>query len=338
MSDLISIIIPVYNIEPYIDKCLKSICRQTYRNFEVLLIDDGSTDGSYIKCQEYEKEYSYIRALQQQHKGVSAARNLGIKESRGKYIAFVDGDDTIDDNYLEILEKYMRTGTYEIVFCGCREINVNNKEKTTYNVVKSSSGQFKKDFMKLYLGKTRVSIGTPVCKLFSRDKIIKNNLFFNEEFINHEDAIFSFSYLQHCMQYYITSETHYNYYKRGRGSATESISTKRIKNEFEYLEYMDRWLYNNNISRREEILSYDMVAFIGGMVGPLKRKNNFISSYVEFKTNMHKLLRTFTFPRKAVNYKNDLVLSCVGRKIYLPVFLYYWIKAFKEKSFHLSKG
>lgn len=330
MSDLISIIIPVYNIESYLDKCLNSICCQTYRNFEVLLIDDGSTDGSYTKCQEYEKKYSYIRALQQQHKGVSAARNLGIKESRGKYIAFVDGDDTIADNYLEILEKYMRKGEYEIVFCGCREINTKYKGKTTHNIVKSSSGQFQKDFMKLYLGNTRVSIGTPVCKLFSRDKIIENNLSFKEEFINHEDAIFSFSYLQYCTKYYITSETHYNYYKHGRGSATESISCQRIENEIEFLRYVENWLCDNNISEREEIVSYDMVAFIGGIVGPLKRKNNFISSYSKFKTSMNRLLRTFTFPRKAANYKNSLVLLCVGSKIYLPVFLYYWLKAFKE--------
>lgn len=102
-NDLISVIIPLYNIAPYLRKCLDSILNQTYQNFEVLMIDDGSTDLTKEICQEYvalDERFSYIY---QENKGVSIARNVGIQHSSGKYITFIDGDDWIEKNYLEIL-------------------------------------------------------------------------------------------------------------------------------------------------------------------------------------------------------------------------------------------
>ena len=103
MESLISVIIPVYNTESYIGLCLESLVKQTYTNFEVLMIDDGSTDNSGRICQEYIESDSRFHYYRKENGGVSSARNLGIEYSRGDYLTFVDSDDWVEEDYLEVL-------------------------------------------------------------------------------------------------------------------------------------------------------------------------------------------------------------------------------------------
>ena len=95
-KDLISIIIPVYNVEKYLEECIESVINQTYRNLEIILVDDGSTDKCLETCKEYEKRDNRIKVIHQENAGVSVARNVGIDFSTGQYIGFVDSDDFIE--------------------------------------------------------------------------------------------------------------------------------------------------------------------------------------------------------------------------------------------------
>lgn len=108
MNDLISLIVPVYNVEKYLDKCLETITNQTYSNMEIILIDDGSTDLSGKKCDEWEKKDSRVRVIHKKNGGLSSARNAGIDVAKGKYISFIDSDDYIELNMIEILRKYYK--------------------------------------------------------------------------------------------------------------------------------------------------------------------------------------------------------------------------------------
>lgn len=103
----ISIIVPVYNVEFYLGKCLKSILDQTFQDFEVILVDDGSTDGSGKICDEYTGKYENIRVIHKMNEGVSSARNRGLEESTSDIVTFIDSDDWIDKYYLEVLYKLM---------------------------------------------------------------------------------------------------------------------------------------------------------------------------------------------------------------------------------------
>ena len=108
---LISVIVPVYNIESeYLERCIRSICNQTYKNLEIILVDDGSNDGSGIICDKFAMEDSRIRVFHKENGGSSSARNLGIKEAKGEYIGFIDSDDYIEPDMYELLagavEKY----------------------------------------------------------------------------------------------------------------------------------------------------------------------------------------------------------------------------------------
>lgn len=100
---LISVIIPVYNVEPYLSRCLDSVCKQTYRNLEILLIDDGSTDHSLKLCQNYAQKDKRIRVFHQENQGVSAARNLGLEHMSGEFFTFVDADDWIVPQFVQKL-------------------------------------------------------------------------------------------------------------------------------------------------------------------------------------------------------------------------------------------
>lgn len=333
MCDLISVIIPVYNIKPYLDKCLESICNQTYQNFEVLLIDDGSTDGSYEKCQDYAKKYPFIQSFQQQHGGVSAARNFGIQKAKGKYVAFVDGDDTIDKNYLEILEKYMSSGKYDIVFGGCRLIDVTHGTTKVVATLANHSGNLKEDFYQLYAGtgQTRNLIESCSMKLLDRMKMVKNGILFNEKLINGEDTIFMLHYLSFCKNYYITNETWYNYFRYDRGSASDLYSDYRVENEIKHLNFTSNWLVTNNIEHIQEIMSFDIAGYIGIMAEALlKLSVDLFSKYSLFKKTMKRMQAQVQIPHKATKKKTALSLWCIRNNIYFPVFAYQWLK-FKRK-------
>ena len=107
---MISVIVPVYNTVNYVRYCVESILSQTMKDFELILVDDGSSDGSEKICDEYSKNNLNVISLHQKNKGVSAARNLGIEMASGDYIVFVDSDDWVESDYLEILLRNMTRG------------------------------------------------------------------------------------------------------------------------------------------------------------------------------------------------------------------------------------
>lgn len=118
IKGLLSVIIPVYNVAPYLTKCLDSVLSQTYRNLEIIIVDDGSTDDSKRICDEYQKENKQIVTFHVEHGGTSRARNLGLHYARGEYIGFVDGDDYLDLDMYEDMLLEMEDSTVDIVTCG----------------------------------------------------------------------------------------------------------------------------------------------------------------------------------------------------------------------------
>ena len=123
---LISIIVPAYNLAYCITDCINSIEKQTYSNFEIIIIDDGSTDETKNVCEKLAKVYSNIRVISQKNQGISAVRNLGIQESQGQYLSFIDGDDQIKETFLEHLYQRLITDSSDIAVCGYQEIRASS--------------------------------------------------------------------------------------------------------------------------------------------------------------------------------------------------------------------
>lgn len=117
MMDLVTVIIPVYNVEQYVDDCLSSIVNQTYKNLEIILVDDGSTDSSGEKCDDWEERDSRIKAIHQKNQGLSGARNTALDICQGEWIVFVDSDDIVDTRYVEVLLTLAKKYQVKIVQC-----------------------------------------------------------------------------------------------------------------------------------------------------------------------------------------------------------------------------
>ena len=115
---MITVIVPVFNVERYLPKCINSILNQTYTDLEVLLIDDGSQDGCGEICEEFEKKDSRVRVIHTENRGLAAARNLGLKEAKGEYIGFVDSDDWVEQDMYKALFEHMKMTDSDVCICG----------------------------------------------------------------------------------------------------------------------------------------------------------------------------------------------------------------------------
>ena len=138
MDELISVIVPVYNGEKYLPICMKSLLEQTYRNLEVILVDDGSKDGSGAMCDAYAAQDSRVRVIHQANGGVSSARNAGLDQVTGKYVAFVDADDYVEPDYLKRLCEDLTRHEADLSSCDYREVIQGDVAKTAIPFVAES--------------------------------------------------------------------------------------------------------------------------------------------------------------------------------------------------------
>lgn len=203
MKNKFSIIVPIYNSEKYLTDCIKSILAQTYNNFELLLIDDGSTDNSPRICDEYKALDFRIKVFHIKNQGVSHARNYGIQYANGDYICFIDSDDTINKKWLE---NFHQAPSADMIIQGCKII----KKDTLRKIVLVSS--YTKGFERFnILCKIGTFLNNPWSKCYSAEIIRKNNLRFLEGCSLNEDLIFVLNFLEQSESLCTIKEYDYNY-------------------------------------------------------------------------------------------------------------------------------
>lgn len=217
MSVLLSIIVPVYNAEQYIDACINSVIAQNSKELELLLIDDGSNDNSAEICLKYAREYSYIKYFKQKNSGPSIARNLGIMKASGKYVSFLDADDLLSDDYFDVVKQ--RATEAELLFFCHAELYTSNIYKYYKLAEKKCKNQAEINSFLLELKTNPLRI--EFCnftwnKCFSLDIIRKNNIFFPDSLRTREDEIFTNYYcscintcllISDCLYYYRITDT-----------------------------------------------------------------------------------------------------------------------------------
>ena len=228
---MISIIIPVYQAKQNIEQILGDIFAQTYQDYEVLLIDDGSTDGSAKLCGEYERQSPKVRTIIKEHSGVSKTRNAGIAAARGEYIAFVDSDDRIDTDYLERLAQGI--GDRDLVIASFdRKFYKDGKlvktvECRMFDAAVEVPRELGGYFSALY---TSTLIGVVYCKLFRRELIEKGRIAFRGDICLGEDFLFNFEYLRECRTISCIPYRGYHYICGNGASLTH-------KNDIQKLQY-----------------------------------------------------------------------------------------------------
>lgn len=223
--DLISIIVPVYNVEKYLCECIDSICAQTYQNLEMILVDDGSADSCASLCDSYAEKDSRIKVIHQTNKGLSAARNKGYEASNGKYIAFVDADDTISDIYIETLYNLITQNTAQIAVCAYTRTPNELKTKTALDYTLTAERMLRE-----WHGK-RKSIETVAWnKLYSRQifEAFRDGKIFPEG-KTHEDIYTSHLFINNVENIAITTKK--LYYYRERNESISRTYTKQAAKE-----------------------------------------------------------------------------------------------------------
>lgn len=183
----ISIIVPVYNVEKYLQRCIKSILMQTFADFELLLIDDGSTDGSGAICDEYARKEQRVIALHQQNGGVSAARNLGLDYAQGEWVCFCDSDDFVQPEYLESMINNIVTNKSLVLAPYKRE------DGLTFNL--SEGTVFQEEMVKSFFEQRWIALSAPYAKLYNRQLLELHTIRFPLDIHMGEDAIFILKYI-----------------------------------------------------------------------------------------------------------------------------------------------
>ena len=225
----ISIIVPVYNCSSYLKSCISSILSQSFTNFELILVNDGSTDDSEKICLAFAEKDQRILVISKNNGGVSSARNVGIKVSSGKYLMFVDGDDTVSPHLCEKLLSYMEQSESSLAICGYRFINEIYQTCTDIlpNVVSFTEIKpFKDYYVNLFQNRIYLSVWG---KLFLSDLIRAKNIYFDESISLGEDFLFLHTYFKYIDKFSISivNESLYNYYVHTIG-LSKSTSISRI--------------------------------------------------------------------------------------------------------------
>lgn len=220
---MISIVVPVYNVIEYLNKCVNSIKSQIEKEWELLLIDDGSTDGSGALCDELAKTDKRIRVIHKENGGVSSARNLGIDLAKGEYIMFVDSDDWLEPDLCSQLLSAMPSA--DIAIGGCTIVNVDSamEQKPSKAMILDKEGLGKK-FDALF-GKGLINM--PFSKLYKLEMVSGQR--FDETVKLGEDFLFNLEYLPKCQRIALVDTAGYDYNRMNENSATRKFRESDIK-------------------------------------------------------------------------------------------------------------
>lgn len=316
MNSLVSIIVPVYNVEKYIRRCLNSIINQTYKNLEIILIDDGSTDDSGKICDEYAKEDNRIIVKHNTNRGVSYARNYGIKLANGQYLSFIDPDDYVDLDYIENLLRPMREDDYDLVVCNIKHMYINKVVNNNFKV-NTLTNNYYKDFYLLDILRA-----TPVNKLFKSNIIKLFDLKFFENISYSEDRIFNYHYGNHVKKYKYVNKAMYNYCHREETSLSKLKTLKSFKSALIALEEEKSFLLKNDIQNKTFILTNSAISYLGSFA---KLENEEKGQYKAFYNRVQKIRYVVGNCFYHNKLKRKLVTICLRYNIILPLYVYYCI-------------
>ncbi len=309
---LISLIISVYNIEQYISKCVESIIGQKEQNIEIILVDDGSTDDSKTIVDEYAKKDTRIKVIHKINGGLSSARNVGLNVASGEYIFFVDGDDFIANNAIEVLGEIIKNNDYDII-CFNYYVSYEDKDVKTYS---------KPQYWNVSDNVKYVISSTSACsRVYKRDFLIKNKLFFKEGIIYEDLALIpsfviftsKICFIDDFLYYYVIRENsimHETEFKTNRDDKFIALETlnntfiknglwDKYKNEIEYL-YIRHLLIMYSL----EILKYKRDIYMPRINKAVDLMNNKFSNWTKNiylkKEPIHTRIYLFTLKYKII--------------------------------------
>lgn len=278
----VSIIVPVYKVEKYLSRCIDSILKQTFTDFELILVDDGSPDSCGVICDEYAKRDSRIRVIHQRNGGLSAARNSGLKIAIGKYVMFCDSDDYVEQQWCQIMYETICRNPNAWIVTDIWKVDVSGICNLRANYLSEANSDIKSmSYFQIY--KLGLS-GYVVNKIYSLEKIRKNGIFFDESCFFAEDVAFNVTYYMKCdILLYIPKPLYFycdnlegitgRYYADKFSLRIPTFSVRlQVIEENELEEYCDIWLYqfiqllDNVFDKKNNMSFYKKIVYNQKMV------------------------------------------------------------------------
>ena len=330
----VSIIIPIYNVEKHLNRCMESILKQTLRNYEVILVDDGSPDNCSFICDQYAEKYSFIRVIHKNNGGLSSARNAGLKAASGKYVGFVDSDDDIESDMYEQLFKAAEEHAVDFVMTDYTRIDASSN----MSLMKTSlAGGFydkigiKKHIFPCLIMGSDIEYGPLLAVwrcLYKRDFLKKNQIWFDEEVRWSEDNIFSAIVGYHANSfYYIKNRGLYHYYQNP-GTITTSYREGAWKVYTTMNEHLRRFFQDKKDYNFTDQLNYHLFYYacncINQAIFKLKR-NQAIRTIKEILAAPELEAAYKSLPSVKAPLKLRIQLELMKRKY---VRLLYWMRTF----------
>lgn len=330
MNPLISVVVPVYNVEKYLCRCIDSILNQTFKQIEIILIDDGSTDNSPIICDEYCNRYENIKVIHKENNRVAAARNDGIKLATGKYIALVDSDDWVEPNMLEEMYDKAEEFHTDITMCDFRKVGVESEYTVSQPI---REGYYDRNMIESELFPCLImfeniefppTISNWTC-LFRREFLIENNLFYDEDIYYCEDSIFGSKAMYNANGFYYMKNRYFYNYFYNPNSTTSTCNMKKWDSYLIINQRLKEYFKDSKFDFSRQI-KINMLYFTLNFLGEIGKSNLSLHKKRDaFKkifndTNVKSIFKGFKLP--SVNFKLKLVLILIK---YRMSFLYYKI-------------
>lgn len=287
MENLVSVIVPIYNVEKYVRHCIETIINQTYKNLEIILVDDGSTDASGQICEELAKTDSRIKVIHQKNEGLSGARNSGLDIAKGDYISFIDSDDYISENFINFLITSAKKQNSDLVICGyvrgMKSYFRFSKDKSPKIECTISSRMALENWHREHKKVETVAWN----KLYKR-KLFESGVRYPEK-MYFEDVSTTHRLVNEAQTITFIKNKLYYYYQR-KTSIQNSISDEKIEHKLKMQEERLEWFKNNSFEQAyrrllSKCLKYYMVYYLKAAEEVLKFEiiNKFQNTYLPYK-------------------------------------------------------
>ena len=308
MEPLLSIIIPAFNIEQYISRCLDNLINQSYKNIELIVVNDGSTDSTGDIIDSYVKQDNRIKVIHKKNEGVSIARNTGIYLAKGDYIGFVDGDDTVDDNMFETLVKNAIDYNADISHCGYKMVFPSRTDYyyNTGDIVIQDNQEGLKDLLKA--DRVEPSLN---------NKIYKSSLFkdirLNSKIKHNEDLLVNFYLFKKATKSVFYDKCFYNYMIRKGSAATRQVNKNKIVDPILVLEEI-----KNSLEKGTDLYEIAYKRYLGSLIGVCRNKvcRSNIEHIHYTKEAKEKLKEEYLNNKKLITKKVKYMIYGV---VYLPL-------------------
>lgn len=231
MNPFVSIIVPVYNVEQHLTRCLDSLLNQEYSNYEILLINDGSTDNSGKICDAYQEKNNIIKVYHLENGGVSNARNFGIENCKGDFVQFVDSDDYVNETYIYCMVDKIKDKKVDLVISGIKQVRLEeNKIYLIKEIISTHDGLYKKNELKQIISDLIESSYINYCysKLISRELLLENNIRFEKNISLGEDTLFVLDVIRYSENINILALADYNYLIHSNNTLTYKFRPEKF--------------------------------------------------------------------------------------------------------------